>query len=40
MLWIPGPTEIRSAIFDELRRPLIGHRSQAMIEHRNETGKN
>ncbi len=32
MLWIPGPTEIRPAIFDELRRPLIGHRSQAMIE--------
>ena len=30
MLWIPGPTEVRAEIFDELRRPMIGHRSQAM----------
>jgi aspartate aminotransferase-like enzyme len=32
MLWIPGPTEVRPAVFAELQKPMIGHRSQAMIE--------
>jgi len=31
MLWIPGPTEVRPAIYEELLRPMIGHRSQAMV---------
>ena len=31
MLWIPGPTEVRPAIFEELQRPMIGHRSKAMV---------
>jgi aspartate aminotransferase-like enzyme len=32
MLWIPGPTEVRAAILEELTRPMIGHRSAAMVE--------
>jgi len=32
MLWIPGPTEVRPAIFAELQKPMIGHRSAEMIE--------
>ena len=32
MLWIPGPTEVRPEIFEELQRPMIGHRSKAMVE--------
>ena len=32
MLWIPGPTEVRTEIFEELNRPMIGHRSAAMVE--------
>ncbi|MFT7678924.1 MAG: aspartate aminotransferase-like enzyme [Planctomycetota bacterium] len=31
MLWIPGPTEVRPSLLQELARPTIGHRSQAMI---------
>ena len=31
MLWIPGPTEVRPEIFEELQRPMIGHRSAAMV---------
>ena len=31
MLWIPGPTEVRPALLEELLRPMIGHRSPAMI---------
>lgn len=30
MLWIPGPTEVRHALLEELLRPMIGHRSRAM----------
>ena len=29
-LWIPGPTEVRSALLEECARPMIGHRSEAM----------
>lgn len=32
MLWIPGPTEVRPSILQELARPTIGHRSQAMVQ--------
>jgi len=32
MLWIPGPTQVRPEILDELKRPMIGHRSSAMTE--------
>jgi aspartate aminotransferase-like enzyme len=32
MIWIPGPTEVRPAIVDELGRPMIGHRSRAMVD--------
>ncbi|HRV79887.1 MAG TPA: aminotransferase class V-fold PLP-dependent enzyme [Planctomycetota bacterium] len=30
MLWIPGPTQIRPEILQEMARPVIGHRSKAM----------
>ncbi len=32
MLWIPGPTEVRPEIFEELTRPMIGHRSAEMVQ--------
>lgn len=32
MLWIPGPTQVRPELLEELSRPAIGHRSSAMIE--------
>ena len=32
MLWIPGPTEVRPALLAECARPMIGHRSAAMVE--------
>lgn len=32
MLWIPGPTEVRPAIFKELTTPMFGHRAKAMGE--------
>ena len=32
MLWIPGPTHVRPALFEELSQPMIGHRSAAMTE--------
>lgn len=32
MLWIPGPTEVRPAIFEELQKPMIGHRSAEMVD--------
>ena len=32
MLWIPGPTEVRPELLQELTRPMIGHRSQEMTE--------
>ncbi|HED67010.1 MAG TPA: alanine--glyoxylate aminotransferase family protein [Planctomycetes bacterium] len=32
MLWIPGPTKVRPEILSELTRPMIGHRSRAMVE--------
>ena len=32
MLWIPGPTETRPELLEELTRPMIGHRSKAMTE--------
>lgn len=32
MLWIPGPTQVRSALFEEFQKPMIGHRSRAMVE--------
>ncbi|HJO27502.1 MAG: hypothetical protein CMK00_01280 [Planctomycetes bacterium] len=31
-LWIPGPTEVRAAILEECQRPMVGHRSSAMME--------
>lgn len=31
-LWIPGPTQVRPALFEELQKPMIGHRSAAMVE--------
>jgi aspartate aminotransferase-like enzyme len=31
-IWIPGPTEVRSAILAECARPMIGHRSDAMTK--------
>ena len=30
MLWIPGPTEVRRALLEEMLAPMIGHRSAAM----------
>lgn len=30
VLWIPGPTEVRTEILAECARPMIGHRSKAM----------
>ncbi len=32
MLWIPGPTHVRDEILDELRAPMIGHRTKAMTD--------
>jgi len=32
MLWIPGPTEVRPELLQEMARPAIGHRSQAMVD--------
>jgi len=32
MLWIPGPTEVRPELLAECARPMIGHRSAAMVE--------
>ncbi len=32
MLWIPGPTEIRPAIYQELTTPLFGHRAKEMTQ--------
>lgn len=32
MLWIPGPTEVRPAIFKELATPMFGHRAKSMVE--------
>ena len=32
MLWIPGPTEVRSEILETLTLPMIGHRSKEMTE--------
>ncbi|MFT4540528.1 MAG: aspartate aminotransferase-like enzyme [Planctomycetota bacterium] len=31
MLWIPGPTEVRPELLAECARPMIGHRSGAMV---------
>ncbi|MDP6519775.1 MAG: aminotransferase class V-fold PLP-dependent enzyme [Planctomycetota bacterium] len=31
-LWIPGPTEVRHAILEECQRPMVGHRSRAMMD--------
>ncbi|MFT5288931.1 MAG: aspartate aminotransferase-like enzyme [Planctomycetota bacterium] len=31
-LWIPGPTQVRPEILQELTLPMIGHRSQAMVD--------
>ena len=32
MLWIPGPTQVRPELLQEMARPAIGHRSQAMTD--------
>lgn len=32
LLWIPGPTHVRAELLAELTRPMIGHRSKAMVE--------
>ena len=32
MLWIPGPTQVRDAIVEEFEKPMIGHRSKALVE--------
>jgi len=32
MLWIPGPTQVRDEIAQEFEKPMIGHRSQALVE--------
>jgi aspartate aminotransferase-like enzyme len=32
MLWIPGPTEVRPAIFEVLGQAMFGHRAKAMVE--------
>ena len=31
-LWIPGPTEVRAELLAECARPMIGHRSDAMVK--------
>jgi aspartate aminotransferase-like enzyme len=31
-IWIPGPTHVRPEILAEQTRPMIGHRSKAMVE--------
>jgi aspartate aminotransferase-like enzyme len=31
-LWIPGPTEVRPELLEECARPMIGHRTRAMVE--------
>ena len=31
-LWIPGPTQVRPELLAECARPMIGHRSKAMVE--------
>jgi aspartate aminotransferase-like enzyme len=32
MLWIPGPTQVRPELLQEMARPTIGHRTQAMTD--------
>lgn len=32
MLWIPGPTQVRPELLQEMARPAIGHRTQAMTD--------
>ncbi|MDF1838761.1 MAG: aminotransferase class V-fold PLP-dependent enzyme [Planctomycetota bacterium] len=32
MLWIPGPTQVRPELLQEMARPAIGHRTKAMTD--------